>query len=93
MDKLLDVARRLGVDVYGIGLDSGDLVCPRPRLDIAHECLGKLPTDTRFQLEWEGDDGWRYEWYEYGDGPDCCGFGTFEEAVIALAERFLKEGI
>jgi hypothetical protein len=67
---------------------------PRPTLDIAHDCLAKLPDN--YQVEWLERDRWY--WKEYRGCCDAClqpitemEHGTFGEAVLALAERFLKE--
>lgn len=94
-DCLLEIARELGVEIKGYCqcrfCHADKLHYQRPRLDIAHEVLGKLPKTHAV---------WCY------GGDDCVaeislpnnnkvhtmvGKGTFESAVVALAERFLRE--
>lgn len=91
-NRLHDVARRLGVEVTHEVESVGDAGQPifkypfRPRLDIAHECLGKLPVDGDivYQCVWCGDNSWLW-----AIGSHVEKAVSFEEAVIALAERFL----
>lgn len=95
---LEDAARRLGVAVrreWSFGEGCGDLECPdcsepRPRLDVAMECLGKLPEKflEHYCLEYRAEHLWHTFYLPYTEkwGVE----GTFEEAVTALAERFLE---
>lgn len=83
---LNDAAQRLGVETRSrTEVDGYDVSPQRPALSIAHDVLAKLPHEHD---EWElrysiGFASW--VWSGYGANGD----GTFEQAVLALAARYL----
>lgn len=89
-DALHDVACKLGVETSIRHIDGlhFEYHSPRPRLDIAHECLGKLPKEC--SVKYNGyHKHWSAETERFPAVAVITVHGTFEEAVIALAERFL----
>ena len=92
-DRLLELAEKAGVEIYetatrvqnNVLIVEG--VCDRPRLDIAHELLNTLGASVVVRCSGNG-------WCEalMGGISSAGGLlriadGTFEECVIALAER------
>ena len=97
---LNEVAERLGVETT----HPDDCWCPscwdggvrsrteRHHLDIAMNVLHKAVLGGADFLEFStmrGIPEWRWR---MGDDEECEGCGTFEQAVLALASRFLTEG-
>lgn len=84
---LIEAAQRLGVETSG--WCNGDAWQSHPERrstkDIAHDVLAKLPNTTPWTINHLGGNQWA--WFrELGD----TGVGTFEEAVTALATRYLQ---
>ena len=90
-DRLLELAEKAGVAIKSNAyhVDRGIGSYTRPRLDIAHDLLAKMPVGTA--LGWQEDARWiarpSLDW-----PPPKATRGTFEECVIALAERALEVG-
>ena len=88
--RLQELAAKYGVETHTAAYDDPNYPLgydkPRPDVVIAMELLAKLRTGYTYRLVcWPPDNEW------YWQTNDCDGYGTFIDAVIALAER--QEGI
>lgn len=88
---LLDIARRLGVETTtwcdGASFEAHPMF--RPSLAIAMDVLQKLPIEAG-RVSCEGSDPWCAA--RNGGGVlEILAVGTFEDAVVALATRFLEQ--
>lgn len=95
MSKLHELAQRLGVEIWEVpGGGCGVFeCCGRPGKDIAHEMLEKLPPQAGIECEVAvpvpNRPGWDRRWIARWNAVWLLD-GTFEEAVCALAERYLS---
>ena len=93
-DRLLELAEKAGVETarHDESCQPGSKLA-RPRLDIAHDLLAAMRGDCG--IHWQDGFLWRSYWaHDYTAGApleDDAVIGTFEECVIALAERELDK--